>query len=121
MKSIDYHGYTVFEDGTILNKNGTVKSLRKINKKGYPFTNFSYNGKSWCHLVHTFVWRDFNGPIPKGFEVDHVDNNRLNFRLDNLQLLSKSENNQKSYDSGNRKFLFGDTNPNSLVRKLTVL
>lgn len=120
MKSINYHGYVVYEDGTILNKNGSVKSLRKINKKGYPFTNFHYEGRAHCHLVHTFIWRAFNGKIPKGYEVDHKDNDRTNFKLENLQLLSKSENNQKSYDSGNRMFLFGDTNPNSIKRKSNV-
>ena len=117
LASTSFHGYTVYENGVILNKNKTVKSLRKVNCKGYPYQNFYYNGKAWCHLVHTFIWRAFNGPIPEGYEVDHIDNNRLNFRLDNLQLLTKSANNQKSYDSGNRKFLFGDTNPNSLKRK----
>ena len=115
-KSIKYHGYTVFSNGFILNKDGSIKKLN-INPKGYWTSNFYYEGRLHCHLAHTFVWRAFNGEIPKGFEVDHVDNDRLNFNLDNLQLLSKSQNNQKAYDSGNRMFIFGDTNPNSLVRK----
>lgn len=117
MKSTSYHGYTVYEDGRILNKDGSLKSARKVNKKGYPFTNFYYEGKLHCHLIHTFIWRAFNGPTPEGYEVDHVDNDRGNYALGNLQLLSKSENNQKAYDSGNRQFLFGATNPNSLQRK----
>ncbi|AXH72000.1 MAG: HNH endonuclease [Podoviridae sp. ctbj_2] len=92
----------------------------KVNSKGYPYTNFYYEGRPHCHLAHTFVWRAFNGDIPEGFEVDHIDNDRMNFKLENLQLLSKSQNNQKAYDSGNRMFVFGDTNPNSLKRKTSV-
>lgn len=38
------------------------------------------------------VWLTFNGPIPAGYQVDHIDGNRFNNSLDNLQLLTKSDN-----------------------------
>lgn len=114
--STNYYGYEVFEDGTILNKDGSAKKLN-ISPKGYLKSNFYYNRRLNCHLAHTFIWRAFNGDIPKGYEVDHIDNDRTNNKLNNLQLLTKSQNNQKAYDSGNRLFLFGDTNPNSKKRK----
>jgi hypothetical protein len=113
----DWNGYLVSTNGKILNKNGTDKSY-KINSKGYLFTNFYYKGRAHCHLIHTVVWMAFKGSIPKGYEVDHINNNRKDCNLNNLQLLTKSQNNQKSYDSGNRNFLFGQTNPNSLTRKI---
>lgn len=116
LKRIDWNGYVILDDGSILNKDGSIKSL-KINRKGYLFTNFYYNNKLRCHVVHRVIWKAFNGEIPEGYEIDHIDNNRQNNQLSNLQLLTKSQNNQKSYDSGNRQFLFGDTNPNSLKRK----
>lgn len=115
MRSTDWNDYTVFENGVILNKDGSVKKF-KINKKGYAFTNFYYNGSLNCHLWHTVVGRAFLGKLDKGFEFDHIDNDRLNNRLDNLQILSKSENNRKSYTSGNRD-ISGDKNPNSKKRK----
>jgi hypothetical protein len=116
MTFIDWNGYTVHKDGSINNKDSSIKSFKE-NSKGYLFTNFYYNKKSNCHLVHTVVWMAFMGHVPIGYEVDHVNNNRKDNRLSNLQLLSKSENNKKAYDSGNRSFIFGDTNPNSLKRK----
>lgn len=106
MKSINYHGYTVMENGTILNKDGTEKKF-KVNKKGYLFTNFYYGKRLHCHLIHTLIWRAFNGVIPKGHEVDHKDNDRQNNTLENLNILTKSENNQKSYHSGNRSGFLG--------------
>lgn len=111
-----WNGYGVDENGTIYNKDGTVKSL-KTNKKGYLFSNFYYEGKLHCHLAHTLVAEAFFGEKPEGYEVDHMDNVRDNNKVSNLQYLTKSENNQKSYDSGNRESVFGDTNPNSKVRK----
>lgn len=116
MKRTEWNGYTICEDGTIFNKDGSVKRLN-LNPKGYLTSNWYYNGKLNCHLAHTVIWRAFFGNIPDGYEVDHINNNRSDNRLDNLQLLTKSQNNQKAYDSGNRMFLFGDTNPNSLKRK----
>ncbi len=43
------------------------------------------------------IWETFNGKIPVGYHVDHIDNNQLNNRLDNLQLLTLAENNRKRW------------------------
>lgn len=116
MKRIDWNGYSIREDGAVFNKDGSLKKF-KTNKKGYLFTNFYYNGKLRTHVIHRVVWYAFHGDIEDKYEIDHVDNNRKNNSLNNLQLLTKSQNNQKAYDSGNRLFLFGQTNPNSNTRK----
>ena len=47
--------------------------------------------------VARLVWESFNGPIPEGFHVDHIDNNQLNNKLENLQLLSLADNNRKRW------------------------
>lgn len=112
-----WNGYTVCDDGTIYNKDGSLKKF-KTNRKGYLFTNFYYNGKLNTHVIQRVIWQAFVGYVPDGYEIDHIDNNRQNNSMSNLQLLTKSQNNQKSYDSGNRNFLFGQTNPNSLTRKI---
>lgn len=41
--------------------------------------------------IYVLVWEAFNGPVPKGFVVHHIDHNKLNDRLDNLMLMSISE------------------------------
>ena len=51
----------------------------------FKFRNFNV----YCHL---FVWYWFNGPIPDGWEVDHLDNDPLNNCLSNLEAVTKSEN-----------------------------
>ena len=42
-------------------------------------------------LMHKYVWEYYNGKIPKGYEVHHIDRNRANNDISNLQLLSKAE------------------------------
>lgn len=111
-----WNGYGVDENGVIYNKDGSVKKLN-INAKGYYTSNFYYNGRLNCHLAQKVVAGAWLGETPEGCEIDHKDNDRLNNHPMNLQFLTKSQNNQKAYDSGNRMFLFGDSNPNSLVRR----
>lgn len=41
--------------------------------------------------VHRAVWEEANGPIPKGFVVHHINGNKQDNRLENLQLMSHSE------------------------------
>lgn len=42
-------------------------------------------------LMHKYVWEFYNGKIPKGYEVHHIDRNRANNDIDNLQLLTREE------------------------------
>lgn len=50
--------------------------------------------------VHRIVWETFNGEIPEGMQIDHIDNNRQNNALFNLQLVTPKENSQLKYDRG---------------------
>ena len=51
--------------------------------------------------LHQYKWECENKrDIPKGFEIHHIDHDRLNNRVENLQLLSKDEH-LKKHSSGN--------------------
>ena len=47
-------------------------------------------------LIYRLVWEIFNGPVPKGYDVHHIDNNKLNDRLDNLTILPHSMHSTES-------------------------
>lgn len=49
-------------------------------------------------LVHRLVWEAFNGPIPKGMTIDHIDNDKTNNLLSNLQLMTRTDNLKKMWD-----------------------
>lgn len=76
--------------------NGSTKGVTFDNplkrltgqNKGYLTVRLEGKQQYW----HRILWVYFNGPIPVGKEVDHLDNNPLNNRLDNLQLLNHSDN-----------------------------
>lgn len=49
--------------------------------------------------VQRIVWAWFNGKVPAGMVVDHINNNKLDNNLNNLQLLTPQENLNKDKPS----------------------
>jgi hypothetical protein len=52
----------------------------------------STNYKKHNYLVHRLVWIYHNGSIPSGFDIDHINNNSLDNRIENLRLATKQQN-----------------------------
>ena len=48
---------------------------------------------------HRWLWEQAHGAIPKGYNVQFKDGNTLNCVLDNLYLISRSEQVRKNWDS----------------------
>jgi hypothetical protein len=88
---------------TITTKSGISKPIKEkirkapINCYGYKITTLSNNGKQKSYSVHQLIAIVFLGHIPSGNKlvVDHIDNNKLNNKLENLQIISNRENSSK--------------------------
>lgn len=48
------------------------------------------------YFNHIIVWNIFNGKIEKGLVINHIDNNPLNNKIENLEVVTQKENIQKS-------------------------
>lgn len=74
----------------------SLKSNRFIGAKHYTgywkCTLYGDNSNNWLTNVHRVVWIAVNGPIPQGLEVNHIDENKSNNSIDNLNLLTPKEN-----------------------------
>lgn len=72
-------------------------------------TSYGASEKNYCEVkkngrrfkLHRLVWECFKGPIPGGYQVNHKDNNKINNRLSNLELLTPSENIKYNYKTNN--------------------
>lgn len=59
---------------------------------GYKRVALSRFNKRKDFFVHRLVWEAFNGPIPSGMQVNHINEDKEDNRLDNLNLMSPKEN-----------------------------
>lgn len=86
-----YEGlYEASNTGQIRNPRKTLKSSTK--NSGYKFVVLFIDKKPKCKYVHRLVWEAFNGPIPHGFEVNHIDEDKSNNALENLEIMTHKEN-----------------------------
>ena len=81
----------------------TDGKLKPLTSKSRGYYDVDINGKS--KLWHRVLWEHFNGSIPEGMSIDHINNNPLDNRISNLQLLSHKSNSryrlkQKNNTSG---------------------
>ena len=90
-----YDNYEVYEDGRIWSYY-TNKFLKPgTNKFGYQQVVLTDNeGKQKRYQVHRIVYETFSGsPIPEGLQVNHIDENKENNNITNLNLMTCKENN----------------------------
>lgn len=116
-----YPKYTIEEDGTVWSH--TKKKSKKLkpqrasqSKKGYLQVRL-YNDerrpngskKGVLHYVHRLVWETYKGEIPEDKEIDHLNANTLDNRLENLQAVTRRENLEKYFQSETFKKVYNTT------------
>lgn len=83
------NGHLYWLDVTGSRKRGPLGS---DNGRGYARINFG--GAYW--YAHRIIYEMHNGTIPKGMQVDHINCNRSDNRIENLQLMSNKQNSRKA-------------------------
>jgi DNA (cytosine-5)-methyltransferase 1 len=68
-----------------------IKLLGAI-MNGYVVHRISFNGKKLLIRAHQIVWISKYGRIPEGLQIDHINRNRSDNRIENLRLATPSEN-----------------------------
>ena len=78
-----------------------------IDKKGYCAVCFHKNSKGKSIRIHKLVAITFLNHKPNGMKivVDHINNDKLDNRLENIQLLSNRENCSKNSKKGYSKYV----------------
>jgi len=101
-----YENYMVSNLGEILSLNTNKKMSLHVDRYGYLKINLSNKGTSKTKSVHQLVAMAFLNLTPDGtmnFVVNHIDCNKMNNNVNNLEVVSCRENINHSLKLKNKK------------------
>lgn len=76
------------------------RELKGTVINGYHVVNIrNMDVKLQCR-VHRIVWISQNGLIPYGYTIDHINSDKSDNRIENLQVMTHEENAKKARDEG---------------------
>ena len=98
--NVKLHGAGAKRSGVDYGVDRWRKLKPTLRKNGYLVFNLqcpSVTDKGYFNTsVHRMVAECYLGPCPEGYEVDHIDGDKKNNKLSNLQYLTKEENIKKN-------------------------
>ena len=92
------HEMFEYKNGQLIYK---IKTSRKVkigdvagyvNKLGYRQISINYK----LYQAHRLIWIMHNGDIETGLDIDHIDRNPSNNRIENLRVSTRSQNRSNS-------------------------
>lgn len=114
MQNIEWKPIKDYEELYMVSNTGLVKRIRFINgkynfkkerllkliinKDGYMFVRLCKNGKTKNMRIHKLVANAFLGE--SNLQVDHIDGNKQNNNLNNLEYVTPKENTQRAWKKG---------------------
>ena len=93
----DFHvtGWTVIDDHLVDHPEVGGKVWFRKGRTGhaanYAKRNVTIDGQYMTIRLHRIIWEIANGPIPDGLEIDHINRNSLDNRLENLRLATRRQ------------------------------
>jgi len=103
---VGYEGwYDVSDFGRVRSARTTTNTyagrvLKLATNFDYKLVTLYRDGNKHTHRVHRLVIAAFVGPRPDGKEVNHIDGDKANNMVENLEYVTSSENKIHAYDTG---------------------
>ena len=113
-----FDNYSVSNDGLVRNdKNNHIKEQR-LDRYGYPMTSIYKDGKAYTQKIHRLVAGTFIDNPDGKEQVNHIDGNKANNNVTNLEWVTRSENMKHAFANGLVKphasrGMLGKKNPNA--------
>lgn len=119
-----------YEGIYMISRSGAIKSFRK-HKDGYILSNrnskgdylrinlYDRNGRRESTSIHLVVAKTFIGEIPKGYQVHHIDGNKQNNAVSNLEIIHPVAHRQET-KKAHPQIESGMVNYNRFVRPKAV-
>lgn len=95
-------GYSASSCGQIISSHRLQPFALKQGRHtmGYRSVNLKVENGYRTFLVHRLVMAAWVGPCPKGLVINHINGDKTDNRLENLEYCTRSQNMQHSYRTG---------------------
>lgn len=119
------HLYQVSNLGRVsaIRRAGAKGGIRKLSKDNHGYLQVSLKDYPRVKIakVHRLVLTAFVGPRPRGKQADHINGDRENARLSNLEWVTPKENNRRMIERhGGRPWARGERNARSRLTEEAV-
>lgn len=109
------HKYRINPDiGVLYARSG--KPLLRCGTTGYVVAKAEGREK----MAHRLIWEFVHGPIPNGYEINHINGIKNDNRISNLELVTHSENVRHAYMTGLNKGANGEASARAKLSALDV-
>ncbi len=104
MKYLERFKLTVFENGEIKGVRGRILKPIKYGKKGYSsyfgvdIKDYINNKKIKTYPIHRLVAEAFLPNWDKSLQVNHIDGNKANNKVSNLEMCTQSQNIKHAFE-----------------------
>jgi hypothetical protein len=115
--------YKCDEEGSLISlRSGAAVKLKSVINKtnGRPCYTISIRGKRLTAYGHQFSWLYFRGLVPVGRELNHIDGNKLNNSVTNLEIVTSKENTAHAIALGLMGSV-GSTNNRAILKEKDVI
>ena len=114
MEIVGYNNYLIYPDGKVYSKKRKRYLKQGTNNYGYKKVDLCKDGTKKTYLVHRLVALHYIPNPENKPQVDHINRDRSDNRIDNLRWVTRSENQQntgiqKDNTSGIKNIYFDKT------------
>lgn len=118
----EFPGYLLSSEGKVYSEKSGKQLKCPKNGQGYPHCNLYVEGKASTKRVHKLMAEIFLQPAPGPKHViNHIDGDKTNNRIENLEWVTQKENIRHSFDNGLQVSLKGEAHGSSKLTKEQVM
>lgn len=99
----DFPKYEITKNGMVRNKETQHIKTPSPGKHGYPVVSLWKDGKQYLRTIHTLLAKTFIPNPENKPQINHIDGNKENYNLKNLEWVSARENNLHARRTGLHK------------------
>jgi hypothetical protein len=113
-----FPNYLVSRQGEVWSIARKKMLVQVQGERGYMHVTLYRNGHGRNFLVHRLVVLAFVGRIPRGKQVNHIDGDKLNNDIQNLEIVTPEQNREHAKRTG--LIVRGEDNPSSRLTEKDV-